>query len=429
MTKKNDGEVDGPTVGAAASDATKASIDAARKVAGVGKVAARASARKVVQTGKQAASLGRKVAISGARRSRLAGKKPEEPKLIVLHEVPETTKVGYLQLLVWLTFQDDDSIDDRELSELHLLMVQIGCNPESRQAVRNAIEEPAHLAADEIVASLREQTTEKEQWTAIACSLLMDATRLDRSLSIEAGVAVTLGADVPGRRRHERGVRRLANLLDVTDEEMNFIERACDLERKILSGQIASGQVAKYAKELASTAGGLGGPIAAIYLSGSVTGLSAAGISSGLAAIGFGGLLGLSAMMSGLGIAIVGGAVIYRGTRWFMDRGSRASSSLREKKLQQILRIHQKAIANLAEDIGYLGDRLVRSTVDVKINRARIEKLAKEMTLFRGALKKLQDTDRSLEDQIARERTKTEAADAVQEDAAASSSDEPEPTI
>ncbi len=68
----------------------------------------------------------------------------------------------------------------------------------------------------------------------------------------------------------------------------------------------------KRIKQVASQAKAMGLPVAAIYLSGSVISLSAAGFTSGLAALGLGGVLGFSSMLIGMGVVIVGGVATYQ---------------------------------------------------------------------------------------------------------------------
>ena len=101
-----------------------------------------------------------------------------------------------------------------------------------------------------------------------------------------------------GPAREQRGIRQLAEMLDLDDEKIRFIEDACVQDEKILDGKLSDSQIAATAKELAARATSVGVPVAAVYLSGSVTGLSAAGIASGLATLGIGGVLGLSAMVT-----------------------------------------------------------------------------------------------------------------------------------
>lgn len=212
-----------------------------------------------------------------------------------------------------------------------------------------------------------------------------------------------------GSRAADTVMRQLADLLGIEDDQIASIEQACELDRKILRGELTEKRIKQLAEGIAANASAVGVPIAAVYLSGSATGLSAAGIASGLAALGLGGVLGLSAMISGLGIAVVGGAVVYRGARWFMGRSGRAKSVRRQKMLQDVIQNHQRALANLAEDIGILGERPVGLTADVEGNQQRLTKLAKEITLFRGAVGELRARERKLEEELQREREKPPA--------------------
>ena len=73
----------------------------------------------------------------------------------------------------------------------------------------------------------------------------------------------------------------------------------------ILNKRKNDSQIAKSFKDIAAKAGAVGVPLAAIYFSGSVVGFSAAGITSGLATMGLGGLLGFSGMVTGIGTVVL----------------------------------------------------------------------------------------------------------------------------
>ncbi len=309
-------------------------------------------------------------------------------KQVIVQDLPEDLKRRYLETLVWLTYQDDCEIDEREVYELQILMTQLECDAESRRVIRDRIADPADLDPRELVEQIGNLVPD-ETLGVIGYSLIKDAVRLDHSASAKAGLG-----------RHERGMRRLADLLGVTDEQIALIERACDLDRKILRGELSDGQIVNIAKDLAAKAGGVGVPIAAIYLSGSVTGLSAAGITSGLAALGLGGALGLSAMVTGIGAAVLTGVVAYKGLRRLLNLPGRDKSLRRELMLRDVLRIHQKAIANLAEDIANFAERLARLATDVETNRVTIEKLSKELTLLRKAFGRLRQGENRLEREL-----------------------------
>ncbi len=357
---------------------------------------ATAAKGQAVQTVRRAEDLGAKAARTvtdatkrGAKaaKGRAARKDNELKGQVIVQDLSEELKVCYLGALIWLTYQDDCEIDEREVCELQILMTQVACDIESRRVVRDKIADPAGLDPEKIVPRILELTPDETR-EAMGFSLLKDAIRLDRATADN------------GSPRTRGGISVLAGLLEANDEQVAFVEEACIQDQKILDGKISDHRIVGIAKELAAKSTGVGVPITAVYLSGSVTGLSAAGITSGLAALGLGGVLGLSAMVTGVGTAVVGGVVIYRGTRWLMGRKGRIKAGRRELMLQEVLRIHQKAIANLAEDIAYFGDQLVELTSDVERNQLVINKLAREMTLLGNALAQLRQKEHTLEDAL-----------------------------
>ncbi len=347
----------------------------------------------------------RKVADAAQRgatavKDRIAAKNAEVTPEVVVSALPEAVKRGYLGTLVWLTYQDDRVIDEREVCELQVLATQLECDVETRRALRDAIADPSSLDPESLISGMRaRQETSEVTHDNLSFSLLKDAIRLGLATSRDGSPALA------------GGTRRLANLLGVTEKQLHFIEEACMQDHKILDGQTSDRRIEEIAQDLAAKSAAVGVPITAVYLSGSVTGLSAAGITSGLAALGLGGILGLSAMISGLGIAVVGGAVIYRGARWFMGRSSRARAARRELMLQEVLRIHQKAIANLAEDIAHFADRLAGLTRNVARNQLLIERLSSELALLGRALAQLRQKERAFEDDLREELSKQQAAD------------------
>ena len=365
--------------------------------------------KQLVETAKRVGELGGKAArtvADAAQRGamavggRVAAKDTEVTPEVVVSELPEGVKRCYLETLVWLTYQNDRVVDECEVCELQVLMTQLECHPETRQALRGAITDPTSLDPENLIPRMREGArTSEETQDDLGFSLLKDAIRLGLATS-RGGSPVLAG-----------GIRRLADLLGINEKQLDFIEEACVQDRKMLGGRISDRRLEEIAKDLAAKSAAVGVPITAVYLSGSVTGLSAAGITSGLAALGLGGVLGLSAMISGLGIAVVGGAVIYRGARWFMGSSKRARSARRELMLQEVLHIHQKAIANLTEDIAYFADWLVGLTRDVERNRLLIERLSNELALLGRALAQLRQREHAFEDDLREEINQRQPAD------------------
>ncbi len=311
---------------------------------------------------------------------------------VIVQEMPEAVKLGYLKLLVWLTYQDDGLIDERELSELQVLMTQLDFDAMLRHAVRSAIREPAALDARELAEAMAAEAPRGSE-VALAVSLLKDAVRVHRATS-------------EGSALDSIGVQQLAATFEINSEQLEFIEQACVQDEKILAGELSDSQMTASAKILSAKAAAVGVPIAAVYLSGSVVGLSAAGVTSGLAALGLGGILGLSSMVTGIGAVILLGVGVYKGMQWLMGSPSRDKASRRELMLQEVLRIHQKAIANLAEDITFFAEQLLELTRDVGHNKLLIDKLSRELTVFANAMTRLRSREGGFEQELVSETEK-----------------------
>ena len=337
---------------------------------------------------------------------RKAGKGVTEPgtspEYIVVEDLPDDLKECYLRVLVWLVHVDDDHIDDRELCEIQLLMAQVRCNAKVRKAVRSHLEDPNGPEVETQITEMLAHVPSGDSDTADALRycLIKDAIRLRRATS-------------GGSVCEQPGIRRMAAMLELDDEKVRFIDNACQQDEKILAGELSDSQIVDAAKGLAAQATAVGVPVAAVYLSGSVTGLSAAGIASGLAALGLGGVLGLSAMVSGIGVAVVVGGTAYKGVRRLLGGSKRHRASLRELMLQEILRIHQGAIINLGEDMSFFGQRVATLAGETERNRAAIDRLAREVTLLSlsaTALTQLGERATSLEgdlqEEVARQATR-----------------------
>lgn len=111
-------------------------------------------------------------------------------------------------------------------------------------------------------------------------------------------------------------VQRLLERLHVTPGQIDFLHKWIDWENRIVN-KIGRGDLEvrdeDLPTELLSRAAAVGVPLTALYLSGSVIGFSAAGITSGLATIGSMSLLaglGLNPMTAGIAALIVAGVTI-----------------------------------------------------------------------------------------------------------------------
>lgn len=138
--------------------------------------------------------------------------------------------------------------------------------------------------------------------------------------------------------------------LGVSDDQYRAIWRFMrDLRAIRLRGRndAAAAQATKVA---AAGLAAVGIPIAAVYVSGSVIGLSAAGITSGLAALG----LGLG-MVPGIGVAVLLGTGVFLGVRALLDATNQGEQGSLHRALA---RRAQAVIASLEEMIALLDEQI-----------------------------------------------------------------------
>lgn len=303
------------------------------------------------------------------------------PQEVIVEGLPDDLMKCYLSVLVWLVHTDDKQIDERELCEIQLLMTQRQCNADVRKTVRGDLENPHRVDARKRIDHLLRHGPEAGTDTQVAlkCALMSDAIRVVRATS-------------DGPACEQPGIGRLAEMLELDDKKVRFLEDACAQDEKILGGKLSDAKITNAAKEMAARAGAVGVPLGAIYVCGSVTGLGAAGMTSGLAALGLGGVLGLSAMVGGIGVVVIAGGITYKGVRWVLGGSQRNRASLREMMLQEVLRIHQGAIINLGEDMSHFGRRIATLSLETDRNRDAIDELSREVMLLSqsaGALTQL----------------------------------------
>ncbi len=169
--------------------------------------------------------------------------------------------------------------------------------------------------------------------------------------------------------------------LGISDEQVDEMIDFAEEVKRIRERGIDDEHAADVLKQAAAGLTGVGVPIAAVSFSGSVVGLSAAGITSGLAALG----LGLG-MVSGIGVAIAIGAGIYAGLNKVLDTGNKKKKAKLQKERQ---RKAQLAIQNLQETISTLIDRLQSlqtTAADAEANKEAIQALNSRLHKLKGLL-------------------------------------------
>ncbi len=162
--------------------------------------------------------------------------------------------------------------------------------------------------------------------------------------------------------------------LSISNEQRQAIDNFVQKMREIRARGLDDTQAADAIKTATAGLSAVGVPIAAVYLSGSVIGLSAAGITSGLAAIGLG-----FGMVPGIGIAVLVGAGIFMGVSQLLDVGGQQEKDRlmaeRERKAQLVITNLQGALNKLIERVA----NLQTVAADAEANKEAIRVLTEKM--------------------------------------------------
>jgi uncharacterized tellurite resistance protein B-like protein/uncharacterized coiled-coil protein SlyX len=169
--------------------------------------------------------------------------------------------------------------------------------------------------------------------------------------------------------------------LGISNEQRTAMEHYAEEVRRIRERGIDDNHAADVLKAAVSGMTAVGIPIAAVVYSGSVVGLSAAGITSGLAALGFG-----AGMIPGIGVAILIGTAAFVGLNYLFDTGNKRK---KEQHRRERERKAQLAMENLQETINHLISRMARlqgDAADAKANREAIELLNERLAKLQQVL-------------------------------------------
>jgi hypothetical protein len=285
----------------------------------------------------------------------------EEQQLISIDEMDEVVKLAYIKVIINMTWDNDNIIDDKEFAEILLLMTRLDLNSESRFVLRAYMssmeqKEPLSQLMDVINKGCPEG-----QGKSLHISVTKDLINL---------WFITGGQDPASFTFLQQN----RDIIVVSDEEINLAVMAIRNDQNMLKDDVTDDQIKNALKELSAKAAAVGTPLAAVYLSGSVVGMSAAGMTSGLASLGLGGLLGLSSMATGIGVAVLIGVGTYAGIRRLTGANELTRSKRRELMLNEVIKQTQTTISLLIQDINYITQKLnaillVQGTQDAQIKK------------------------------------------------------------
>lgn len=286
-----------------------------------------------------------------------------------LSMMTDDIKELYIKFLCNASYMDDRQIDAREYAEIMTLIAINSLSHESRMNIRMYMYNMEEmLNTDELLNRLEQMAPEGSTET-IKMSLFKDAVNIRWD-------ALNLDDDNDAAKE-DPYIKELQDLLGLNDDQAYFIIDEIQNNKDILNERKNDDQIKDKLKETIARAGAVGVPMAAVYLSGSVIGVSAAGITSGLAALGMGGVLGFSSMFTGIGVAVLLGIGAYKGVRKFSGLDDLEKNKEREMMLKEIATNAQKTLNYLVEDINDLNEQLQQALSEIDV----LDEKAKQMAL------------------------------------------------
>ncbi|QEY63782.1 hypothetical protein FXN65_17630 [Metapseudomonas lalkuanensis] len=296
----------------------------------------------------------------------------DEKQLIPIDEMDESVKVAYLKVIVNMAYDNDAIIDEKEFAEILLLMTRLNLSPESRFSVRAYMTAFERAVPIETLLAEIDSHCPQGQIRSLHISLTKDLINLYFSTG---GSSLTEFGFLQNNRA----------LLQITDDEIDLAVAAIRNDHSMLKEDVTDDQIVSSLKLLSAKAAAVGTPLAAVYLSGSVIGMSAAGLTSGLATLGMGGLLGLSGMTTGIGVAVLIGVGAYAGVRKLTGADELTRSKRRELMLVEVIKQTQATISLLMQDINHITERLNQALANHGEQSQKIQRLMAMMGQMTGA--------------------------------------------
>ncbi|MEM6448494.1 MAG: TerB family tellurite resistance protein [Cyanobacteria bacterium P01_D01_bin.123] len=277
-------------------------------------------------------------------------------KALDMTQVPEAERVAFYGALFAIA-DADGFIQKEEVDTIFGCMNLEGMSETARRTTLGYVMSPPALE------TCLEALTDADE--TLRFGLIVNAVhvaRADDELDEDEGAAV----------------HSIQERLDISDEQLEaiavFVKRLKEIESRGLDDNYAADAIKSAASGLAA----VGVPVAAVMFSGAVFGLSAAGITSGLAALGA--LVWVGGMVPGIGVAVLLGSGIYVGANRLLDTGGvRAKEKLRAeqtRKAQLVIENLQRAIEVLVERITNLehkADNVESSALVIRELKRRVK--------------------------------------------------------
>lgn len=288
-----------------------------------------------------------------------------------LAKVSERDRLAFYGALFAIAFADN-SIDKEEVELIFGMMDLEGMTEPAKRQVQSYIIEPPSLWT-----CLRSLEAADEQLRYGLMINLVDVAWANDELDSNEKKALVLAQ----------------RELKISNEQLDAIKKFIQKVREIRVRGLDDDYAADAIKTAAAGLSAVGVPVAAVWFSGSVIGLSAAGITSGLA--GLGALIGIGGMIPGIGVAILLGTGIFMGVNALLDTGDKSKKAQlqaeKERKAQLVIKNMQGAINQLVEQIADLQKKAINlelSASNAAENREAIRLLTERLKFMQQSVTK-----------------------------------------
>lgn len=292
-----------------------------------------------------------------------------------LSDMDNGVKSAYINIICNYAYSDDDVIDAKEYAEIVSLIVRIDYNAKDRLSLRSYMCDKDNI---EDTRSLIEYLSAN---VPDGCSDIVK-----KSLMKDIIYIYKLKNDMD-QWKNDRFILELQNELNINDEQIELIISVIKNDENILNERKNDSDIVKSMKDIGAKAGAVGVPLAAVYFSGSVLGMSAAGLTSGLATLGMGGLLGFSSMFTGIGVVALIGVGTYKGIKKVTGLSDLENNKQRELMLQEIIKNSQKSLNYLIEDVNEISKQLIEEINKGMEAGIKIKKLSKLLAMMSNGAK------------------------------------------
>ena len=291
-------------------------------------------------------------------------------QMLPLASMNNDIKEAYVKIICNFAYSDDNEIDSKEYAEIISLIVRIDYNSENRLKIRSYMCDKSECENTDDLIQYINNNVPAGSLDVIRKSLIKDIIYIYK-----------INNDI-NKWKENRFIIDLQEKLSISDEHVRLILEAIKNDEEILLMRKNDSEIKKAMKDLAAKAGAVGVPLAAIYFSGSVVGMSAAGITSGLATLGMGGLLGFSGMVTGVGVVVLLGVGAYKGIKKVTGIGELENNKQREIMLQAIIKNSQKSLDYLIDDVNEISRLLMDEMKNGLESSKKIEKLSALLSMM-----------------------------------------------